>query len=117
MAGAETGRQAGRPEQAVGLLQQAAEEASEPRIRAEIHLKRGRLEWFCGRARQAERQCLDAVRLLEPTDPDWAALVLVEASLAAQDAGDASARSRQHGEPTRPPDNAKITLISQAKRH
>ena len=36
VAAAETARQAGRPEQALGLLQEAAEEASEPRVRAEI---------------------------------------------------------------------------------
>ena len=90
LAGAEMARQAGRSEQALGLLRQASEEATAPLVRADVNYKRARLEWFRGRAGQAERHYLDAARLLESAIPAQSALVLVEASLAAQDAGDAA---------------------------
>ena len=90
VAGGEAARRAGRSEHAAALLRQAAADATEDRVRAEISHKRGRLEWFAGRPRQAERLFVDAAGLVGGSDPMWSALLLVEASLAAGYAGDAA---------------------------
>ncbi len=91
LASTDTARQAGCPEHALGLLRDAADEATDARVRAEIARRRLRLEWFRSRARHAERLYRDAARLLEPSDPAAAALLFVAASLAAQHAGAARA--------------------------
>src|SRR5262245_50994654 len=87
-AGAEAAWLAGRPRLAQELADLADRLDPPPRMSADLQRLRGWIELWCGSLVQAHRLLADAAATIADTDPEQAALLLVEAAQAAWVTGD-----------------------------
>jgi len=80
--------QAGRPERATSLLDQARPDLADPRLRGESAQVRGEIEWRCGAVRDAATTLLNGADELAALDPSRALEMLFDACFAGFDLGD-----------------------------
>jgi ATP/maltotriose-dependent transcriptional regulator MalT len=89
VAAAEAYQLAGRLDRADPILDEAERAATDPSLRSQIRLLRGRAELFRGAPHQAHALLVEQARMIAGEEPGQAAALFAEASMAAMPAGEA----------------------------
>jgi ATP/maltotriose-dependent transcriptional regulator MalT len=90
VAAAEAYQLSGRLDRADAILDEAARVATDPSVLSKIRLLRGRVELFRGAPHQAHALLVEQARRIAGEEPGQAAVLFVEASMAAMPAGEAN---------------------------
>jgi len=89
VAAAEAYQLSGRLDRADAILDEAGRAATDPSLRSQIRLLRGRAELFRGAPHQAHALLVEQARMIAGEEPGQAAALFAEASMAAMPAGEA----------------------------